>query len=265
MMSVSKKVTIQKYVINGMNAEIIAPKQIQSPRIIIYFHGGGNLYCSINTHRGLASLIAEQTQIPVLIIDYRRAPEHIFPAALEDALSSYDWLLNQKAYAPTDIFFGGDSAGGGLAITTMLKLKELNKPLPKAAFLISPWLDLSLSGESMKSKIDLDVVLTPNELSFWAGKYIAGENPKNPLISPLFGNLIDLPPIFIQVGSSELLYSDSIRFYDALNAVNNGGNLIIWPDLIHAFPLFAAIKFIGKFLPESNEAIGKIKVFLEKL
>jgi epsilon-lactone hydrolase len=265
MMKVAKKVKIENISIDTLEAEMITPKQNQSSKVILYLHGGGYLYCSIQTHRGLASLISECTQIPVLIIDYRKAPENKFPAALDDALKAYDWLVYIKSFQPENIIIGGDSAGGGLAMASLLKLKELKKPLPKAAFLISPWLDLTLSGDSIKTKQDLDVILDLKDLQMWAETYLDKEDAKNPYASPLFGDLSKLPPIFIQVGSSELLCSDSTRLFELLKAENNAGDIIIWKDLIHAFPLFAAIKFIGRFIPESNEALVKIKKFIDNV
>jgi acetyl esterase/lipase len=265
MMKVAKNIQIEKTMINDIEAEFITPKQGQSKDVILYLHGGGYLYCSINTHRGLASLIVEHTQMPVLIINYRRAPENKYPAALEDALSSYEWLLTTKSYPPNNIIIGGDSAGGGLAMAALLKLKDLKKPLPKAAFLISPWLDLTFSGESFETKQDVDVVLDRETIKMWAKVYLGEADASSPYASPLFGDLSDLPPIFIQVGTSELLFSDSTRLFDRLNDEKNKGDLLVWDQLIHAFPLFAAIKFIGKFIPESNEAVVKIKQFLERI
>ena len=216
MMLFSKKVKKVELSVGSIEAELLSPLGSNSEDIILYFHGGGYVYCSINTHRGLASLIAEQTQIPVLIVNYRRAPEDPYPSALVDAVYTYNWLIEEKHYSPDKIIIGGDSAGGGLAMATMLKLKDENRVLPKAAFLISPWVDLALKGNSFGTKTEKDVVLTPEELRFWVKSYIGDEDPKNPYISPLYGNLEDLPPIFIQVGTSELLYDDSKRLMQKL-------------------------------------------------
>lgn len=256
---------LKKKDINGIPAELLSPKDKQSEKIILYLHGGGYLYCSINTHRGLASQIAQRTKIPVIIIDYRKAPENKFPTALDDAHYAYKWLITNQSYLPENVIIGGDSAGGGLSMATLLKLKELEVSLPKAVFLMSPWVDLTCSGETMETKKEEDVILDSETLKSWANEYLGEVGPQNPYASPLFGDLSNLPPIYIQVGTAEILYSDAIRLYEKLKEQENMVEIDIWDQMVHVFQLFGAMKFIGKFLPEPKEALANIQTFIEKV
>ncbi len=189
-----KGVTVRTIQAGGVHAEWIEPVGIETQKVVLYLHGGGYCICSLDTHRGLASRLALACQARVLIIDYRLAPEHPFPAALEDALTAYQWLIDQGIPA-NQIVIGGDSAGGGLTLATVLSLRDAGQSLPKALFLLSPWTDLTFSGESVRTRKELDPIFggEGNRLEF-APSYLGVNDPSNPLISPLFADVHGLPP-----------------------------------------------------------------------
>ncbi|MCP4761920.1 MAG: alpha/beta hydrolase [archaeon] len=265
LVKIPKNIRINKHKINGMYAEELIPTDSDSSKIILYLHGGAYLFCSVNTHRGLASLIALKTHIPVLLIEYRKAPENKYPAALEDTLSAYKWLIENDRYTPDQIIIGGDSAGGGLTIALQLKLKELKIKSPKASFVISPWLDLNCSSESMKTRKEEDPVLDPDILKSWGSHYSGDEDASNPFISPLNGDFTEFSPVFIQVGTSEILFNDSTRLADLLKKNGIPVELDIWDEMVHAFPLFGSFRGIGRQLPECHEAISNISSFIKTM
>lgn len=225
---------------------------------MLYFHGGGYVAGSINSHRELCVRIARASNTRVLLIDYRRAPEHPFPAALEDAIKVYHWLISSEEINPKKIIIAGESAGGGLTIATLIKLRNDKVNLPKASICLSPFLDLAVTGDSVKTKAEIDPIVTRENLEFCAKLYLGDEDSKNPLASPLYADLQGLPPLLIQVGTSELLLDDSVRFADRAKAAGVEVTLDIWDDMIHMFQLFAS------FAPEGQEAINKIGAFIQK-
>jgi acetyl esterase/lipase len=188
-------------------------------------------------------------------LDYRLAPEHPFPAALEDARAGYLWLLDQ-GFQPERIALAGDSAGGGLSMALMLALRDEGLPLPAGAALISPWADLTGSGESVRSRLGLDPLFKPDDLPRAAQHYLNGHDPRHPLISPVFADPHDLPPVLIQVGDHELLLSDSTQLHANLVRAGVEAQLHIWPQLWHVF--HAA----GERMPESKQAIRELAEFL---
>jgi len=244
--------------VNGVHAEWIEPAGIGPKQVILYLHGGGYCLCSIDTHRGLAARLALACRSRVLIIAYRLAPENPFPAALEDALSAYHWLL-QQGISPRQIAIGGDSAGGGLTLSTTVKLRDAGEPLPAALFLLSPWTDLTFSGESFRTRKKVDPIFGhgDNTLQF-APAYLGTADPANPLISPLFADLAGLPPTFIQVGNDEILLDDSTRLGERLQAAGVDVQLEVWKGMWHVFQVFAP------FAPESQQAIEKIGNFFHR-
>jgi len=261
-LKVPKAITVEKTEINNLNAEWLYPTKIgymKSEYTILYLHGGAYVIGSPKTHRAFAGRFSLITETQVLLLDYRLAPEFPFPAALEDATKAYLNLIGDLELNPKKVIIMGDSAGGGLTLSTMLNLKSLRKTLPRAGICISPWTDLTLSGESVLTKEDEDPQLSKKNLEFAAEMYLQGQNPRNPLVSPLFGDLRGLPSIFIQVGTSEILLDDSIRF--AKKALEQGVNveLDIWEEMTHCFTLF------GKMLPESRLALQRIRDFLNNL
>ncbi len=227
-------------------------------KTILYMHGGGYVYLSPVTHRHIAAAISRESGAQVLLIDYRMGPEDPFPAAVDDAVTAWKWLLTNGA-DPKRTVAAGDSAGGGLTVALMLKLKALGEKLPAAGVCISPWTDLALTGDSIVSKAKADPMLTKNDLLHFAGCYLGKADPKNPLASPLFGDLTGLPPLFIQVGSDEILLDDATRLHDRAKKAGVQSDLEVWPEMIHVWHGAAPL------VPESVDAIRKFAVWLEKI
>lgn len=242
----------------GVPAEWITLPGVANHRVILYLHGGGYIAGSIKTHRNLAARISRVSKARILIIDYRLAPEHIFPAALEDATAAYRWLISTEKITPNNLIVAGDSAGGGLTIACLLKLREMGVALPAAAICLSPWTDLANTGESIKNKAKIDPFVTPEKLEFDAKQYLGEADPRNPLASPLYANLQGLPPLLIHVGSREILLDDSVRLAERAKAVGVDVKLDIWEDMIHVWHAFAA------FAPESREGINQIGEFIKR-
>jgi len=243
--------------IKDMAAEWIDPSDAQTDRIILFLHGGAYCLCSINTHRSMAAHIAEAARARALLIDYRLAPEHPFPAALEDAVGAYHALLDMGV-APASIVVAGDSAGGGLALALLISLRDAGAPLPAAAVCISPWTDLSLSGESMTTNARVDVMLNYQTLKQSAGYYLNGVNANMPLASPLFADLHNLPPLLIQVGTDEIILSDATRVAEKARVAGVDVTLKVWESMQHEW------QFAADFVPEGRQAIEHIGVFMQR-
>ena len=242
--------------VNGVPAEWVAMPGAAADRVVLYFHGGGYVLGSIATHRDLAARISAASGARVLVVDYRLGPEHRFPAAVDDALAAYKWLLD-AGYAPAKIAFAGDSAGGGLTFATLLAARDARLPLPATAVAISPWVDLAGTGESMTTKAAEDPIVQKAPVLLLAGHYLGDTDPRTPLASPLYADLRALPPLLIQVGSAETLLDDSTRIADKLRAAHVDVELEVWPDMIHVWHAFA-------MLPEAGQAIERIGQHLKK-
>lgn len=255
---IPEDVNIEPIDIDGIRGEWITTPNMNPNKILLYLHGGAFIAGSIATHRELVSRISRAAGVPVLIIDYRLAPEHPFPAALEDAINSYKWILFEKKFSPNDIIIGGDSAGGNLTLSVLLKAKNVGLPLPKAALCISPVTDLLGTGKSIDSKSGVDPFLSPELGELIINAYVKDNDPKDPLISPLYGDLNGLPPMYIQVGTSEILLDDSKRIAERLQSAGVDVELDIWEDMIHVFAAFAA------WAPEAKKGIEKIGQFIKK-
>jgi acetyl esterase/lipase len=252
-----KGVRYEPFEISGIAAEWVIPEDADDQFVLYYLHGGGYVIGSIRSHRKMVSRIASAAGCRALLIDYRLAPEHPFPAALEDALTGYRWLLSQ-GYDPDKMAMGGDSAGGGLALATMVALKDAGEPLPAAAMLLSPWTDLTGTGETIRTVNWRDPVLNPKLGVRWALWYLGDSDPTNPLISPLFADLTGLPPLLIQVGTKEMLLDDSRMFADRAQQAGVQVELDIWDGMFHVWQAFAPT------LPEGNRAIEKLADFFEE-
>jgi epsilon-lactone hydrolase len=239
----------------GVPAEWISAPNASADRAVLYLHGGGYVIGSINTHRDLMARISRASGFRVLGIDYRLAPEHPFPAAVEDAVAAYRWLLAQ-GLQPSRIAVAGDSAGGGLAVATLVAIRDAKLAVPGAGVCLSPWVDLEGIGESMTSKASVDPVVQKDGLVGMAGAYLAGKDPRTPLAAPLYADLKGLPPLLIQVGESETLLDDSNRLADRAKAAGVKVTLEPWQEMIHVWHLFAP------FLPEGQEAIDGIGKYL---
>jgi len=258
MVSIPEDVKCEPVDAGGVPAEWITTPGVVDHHVILYLHGGGYIAGSIKTHRDLAARISRVSKARVLIIDYRLAPEHIFPAALEDATAAYRWLISTEKITPNNLIVAGDSAGGGLTIACLLKLREMGATLPAAAVCLSPWTDLANTGESIENKAKIDPFVTPEGLEFDAKQYLGEADPRNPLASPLYANLQGLPPLLIHVGGREILLDDSVRLAERAKAVGVDVKLDIWEDMIHVWHAFAA------FAPESRDGINQIGEFIQK-
>jgi monoterpene epsilon-lactone hydrolase len=225
--------------INGVPAEWSLAPGSDPSRVLLFFHGGGYCSGSIASHRGMVTEIGRAAGVRTLAVGYRLAPEHPFPAALEDAGAAYGFLRDQ-GIAPGNIVIGGDSAGGGLSLATMLTLRNAGKPLPGCAWLVSPWVDLQMTGASMTKKAAVDPLIQKPYLEELAAAYLAGTDPGDPRVSPLHADLTGLPPLLIQVGSAETLLDDAVRIARRAGVADVPVSLEIWPHMIHAWHLWAA-------------------------
>ncbi len=241
----------------GVPAEWIDVAGGDASKVVLYLHGGGYIVGSIATHRGLSARIAEASGTRCLIIDYRLAPEHPFPAAVDDAIAAYDFLLAQGV-APENIAIGGDSAGGGLTFATLVALKQTGKPLPGAGFALSPWVDLEGIGESMETKAEVDPMIQRNAVELMSGLYLAGSDPRSQLAAPIYADLSGLPPMLVQVGTAETLLDDAVRVTERARKAGVPVEFEAFEDLVHVFQAFAP------FVPESVEAIAKIGAFVKR-
>jgi acetyl esterase/lipase len=240
---------------DGIKAMRVATPQSIDGRHVLYLHGGGYVTGSPDHYRDFLWRIARVMSAHVMCPYYRLAPEHPFPAALNDAMRAYRWLLAQGA-RPREMTIAGDSAGGGLALAMLLRLRDERLPLPAAAVALSPWTDLALSGASLAEKAERDLMLRPERAKTFARHYLAGTDPRHPYASPLYGDVRGLPPVLFQVGSDEILYDDSIRMADKLRAAGSVVELQIGHRMHHGWQLCA------RFLPEGRAAIAKIGAFV---
>ena len=229
----------------GVPAEWVTAPGCDPGRAVLYLHGGGYVIGSINTHRRLAYDISAASGARVLVIDYRLAPEHPFPAAVDDAATAWRWLL-QQGFATSRLAIAGDSAGGGLTLATLVNLRDQKLGLPACAVAISPWVDLEGVGNSITARAAQDPMVQKDGLLWMAGLYLNGKDAKTPLAAPLHAELKGLPPILVQVGTAETLLDDATRIAEKLHAAGVDVRLAIWPNMLHVFPLFAPILSEGR-------------------
>jgi acetyl esterase/lipase len=226
-------------------------------RHVLHLHGGGYVMGSPEHYGDFHWRISRVACAHVLCPYYRLAPEYPFPAALDDAVAGYSWLLAQGA-SPHGIVIIGDSAGGGLALATLLRLRDGGVPLPAAAVALSPWTDLALTGASMRTNAERDLTLAPERAAMLARHYLGGADPRHPYASPLYGDLRGLPPVLIQVGSDEILRDDAVRMADKLREAGSRVELEVCPGMHHVWQLYARV------LPEGRAAIARIGAFLKR-
>ena len=241
----------------GVSGRWLVPAGGSRERVLLYLHGGGFKLGSSRSHRDLAARLAVEIGCSALVVDYRLAPEHPFPAALEDALAAYRWLLGRGVEA-CDIVFAGYSAGGGLAISAMLSAREQGLALPRAAVLLSAWTDLTARRESYVTRAEADPIHQRGMVLATARAYVGAADPAEPLISPLFADLRGLPPLLIQVGDRETVLDDSRDFAEAARLAGVAVELEVYPGMIHVFQQFAPA------LPEALEAIAAIGGFVKR-
>lgn len=239
----------------ALAAEWVIPSQAVDGRAILYLHGGAYCLGSARSHRFLGGYVARAAHQRVLLPDYRLSPEHPFPAAVDDAVAAYRWLL-AEGYQPDGLTIMGDSAGGGLTLAALVALRDAGERLPGTAVCISPWTDLAGTGASMTSKRPVEVLLTPELLARYAAWYANGRDLTHPLISPHYASLVGLPRLLIQVGENEILLDDATRLAARARADGVDVTLEVWPDMVHVWHALAAL------IPESRQAIGCIGEFI---
>jgi phosphinothricin tripeptide acetyl hydrolase len=236
-------------------AEWLRPPGARDGVAVVYFHGGGYCIGSPRSHRHLAAAIGRAAGAAVLLPDYRLAPEHPFPAAVEDAVAAYRGLL-EGGQVPGRTVFAGDSAGGGLTVAALLALRERGLPLPAAGVCISPWVDLACSGASHAAKAASDPIVTRQGVVEMARAYLGSVDPRTPLASPLFADLAGLPPLLIQVGSEEVLLDDAVGLAERASAGGVKATLETWPAMIHVWHWFLPM------LDEAQSAVDTVGTFV---
>lgn len=261
MMPVARGVKVRSLSYGGVLCHQHQPGKAPSNRVLLYFHGGGYCVGSPLSHRHLIARLAKQAKMRAVAPDYRKSPEHPHPAAIEDAVNVYSALLDEGV-KPDNIYLAGDSAGGNLVLETLIRLRELSMPMPAAACCISPWTDLSMSGETIATKEGVDLLLSPALLNQFAQHYCAGASSEqratSTSISPLAAQLHGLPPLLIQVGSEEILLDDSLRL--AENAKRDGVmvELQIWEKMQHVW------HYTFPMLKDARLAISEIAAFFDR-
>jgi acetyl esterase/lipase len=248
---VARDVRCESTIAGNVKAEWVVAPAADAERVLLYFHGGGYVMGSINTHRAMVARMARAAGTRALMIDYRLAPEHPFPAAVEDATGAYRWLLDQGC-KPRKIGLAGDSAGGGLTLATLLLLRDAQTPLPACAVAISPWTDIEGTGASVRTKASRDPMVRETDLLRYGAFYGKNTDPRNPLISPLYGDYRGLPSLLIQVGEAEILLDDSMRVAERAKQAGVQVDLEVWDEMVHVWHVFA------KLLPEGQQAIEKM-------
>jgi acetyl esterase/lipase len=249
-------VKIEPIDLNGVPAEWqIIPEAIED-KVILYIHGGGYIMGSPNVARMISVRLGFATKTRLLSINYRLAPEHPYPQGLNDCITSYKWLLS-NGFDPKNIIISGDSAGGYFTSLTLVKIRNENIPLPAGAILFSPATDIALTGESAITNGPTDPILADLGIFWWNECYLAGADPFSPEVSPLYADLTGLPPLLIQVSTSEMLFDDARRFFERAKKVGVDATLQTWDDTLHEFQI--------EDLPEAIEAFDKVKEFTEKL
>lgn len=254
---VAPDISLARASIDGIAAEWSCAPTSDPSRALLFFHGGGYCSGSIVSHRRMATEAGRAARARTLAVAFRLAPEHPFPAAYDDALSAWRFLREQ-GFSARQIAVGGDSAGAGLTLALLMRLRDLKEALPACAWLVSPWADLTLSGETLATKDDADPLLHKAYLEELAQAYVpAGVDRRDPRVSPLFGDLSGLPPLMIQVGSNETLLADSTRLAAAAGMADVSVTLEIWPRMIHAWHLWNAR------LEEGRRALAHAGAFIQ--
>jgi monoterpene epsilon-lactone hydrolase len=246
-------VRTQPVQIDQMEAEWIVPDDAAPDKILLYIHGGGFISGSVFTHRMHVAKFALGSGLKSLVFNYRLAPEHPFPAAVEDCVAAYRWLLAQ-GYTPANIVVGGESAGATLTLSLLLALKEQGMALPAAAFSISPVTDLRCQADSFRTNAKKDIA-PMGSWDLWTGYYVADNDPMLPLLSPLMGDFTGAPPLLICVGSHEIHLDDCVNVAHKAEADGVDVTLRVWPGMVHAFPILAP------WFPEATQAHAEICAF----
>ena len=230
-------VKVEKVSANGVAAEWTSTPGAARDAAILYAHGGGYLFGSLDSHRHLVAELGRAANTVALALDYRLAPEHPFPAPVEDAVAAYRYLLAQ-GFKPERIAIAGDSAGGGLVVAAMVAIREAGLAQPGCGWCLSPWIDMEALGGSMESKAAADPMVQKAGILEIAKAYLGGADPRSPLAAPLYADLAGIAPLLIQVGAAETLLDDAIRLAQRAGAADVRVDLQVWPEMVHVWPLF---------------------------
>jgi epsilon-lactone hydrolase len=230
-------VAVEQTNANGVRAEWNSTPSAARDAVLLYLHGGGFVIGSLDSHRHLVSEAGRAAKALTLALDYRLAPEHPFPAAVEDAVAGYRFLL-ARGHKPERVTIAGDSAGGGLVVSAMIAIRDAGLPQPACGWCISPWVDLEALGETMSTKASADPTVQKAGILDMARLYLNGADPRSPLAAPIYANLAGLAPLLIQVGAVETLLDDAIRLAKIAGASDVRVDLQIWPEMIHVWHLF---------------------------
>jgi len=253
----AREASITRVSAGGVPADQIEPPGLATSRVVLFLHGGGYSLGSARSHRALGKRIAFAARARVVLPDYRLAPEHVFPAAVADAVASYRWLL-ATGVEPAQIAVAGDSAGAGLALALLVSLRDAGAPLPACAVLLSPFADLECRGESYSTLAALDPIVS-REMGLGMGKlYIGDRDPSDPLASPVHASLAGLPPLLIQVGSREVVLDDARAIERHAREAGVPAKLDVWPGMVHVWQLFASA------LDEGRRAIDDLGSFIRQ-
>ncbi|MHA2009004.1 MAG: alpha/beta hydrolase [Promethearchaeota archaeon] len=254
---ISKDVKLEPIDANGVPGEWQTVPDANKERVLLYIHGGGHIMSSINTHREFTVMLGRKTNMRVLSLDYRLAPENPHPAALEDCVNAYKWLLS-NGIKPKNIIICGDSAGGYYTLLTLLKLRDSGEKLPAGGICFSPSTDMAQTGESVINNSSTDVILGNLGYIWWVHSHLVDIDPFNPAVSPLYADLKGLPPLLIQVSTSEMLYDDSKRFFEKAKQASVDITMQTWENTLHVFQRYPQ-------LPETKEALEKVADFIMKI
>ncbi|WP_311969595.1 alpha/beta hydrolase [Pseudomonas baltica] len=249
-------VTCRDVDMGGVSGMLVVPDKFTEGRVLLYIHGGGYVGGSARGYLGLAGHLATLLGAKVYLPDYRLAPEHPFPAPIDDTLQSYRWLLDQ-GNDPKSIVFSGDSAGGAMVVSVMVKAHNAGLPLPAGGAALSPWANLEHTGASIDNRDGLDPQASRLGLTLLAKAFLNGALPTDPDASPVFADVRGLPPILVQIGENEVMLSDAMRLATHLGENRVRVSLEVWPGMFHVWHLFAAI------LPEGMQAVKNVAVFLD--
>ena len=250
----SSKIKTERLDAGGVPGSWLSQQNADVSKVVLYLHGGGYVFGGYGSHCEIASKMAGLIGGRALLLEYRLAPEHPFPAAFEDTLASYRWLLT-NGYKPQDVFLAGDSAGGGLSVALLLKLKKVGLPLPKAVCLFSPWVDLTCAAASIESNALTDCMLSPGALNRFKSHYLRGADPLDERASPIFGDLSGLPPTYVAVGSKEILLDDSRQLVEKIRSTGGSAELSVWRNMPHVFPILSSV------IPEGRLVLKEFSSF----
>lgn len=241
-------VDVKPQTIGGVPVERLIPSKKRTGTVLLYFHGGGFMFGSPRTHRRMVSRLARYSNTEAISVDYRLAPKHPFPAPIEDAMRVYQALLTD-GQDPRKIILGGDSAGGGLSLSLMQELRDQSLPMPGGAVLFSPWGDLHGRSQSHRERDPLDPMLKGDKIEEWAQDYLQGESADNPKASPVFADYTGFPPLWIQVGTHEVLFDDAQRIAEKAKAAGVDVTLNVFENMFHVWQIYAPI------VPEADRAL----------